>query len=336
MTPLDRNSRPGAATKPPTIATWPCPTSRLPKGPSNPASPTASLPMSPSPGRDTRPLTTKPSGKAPHRSRTGIRFPPSPTAELTPSWTVPTPITQSTDDTRSIRSTADAGMRAVPSESVTVISRVPASSIRANTLCSAWTVCPVVPSTKAQTPAVRRKRIAEETGDARTTRHASETSPPKPIPFSEGEDVIRCLYDSRIVTGDHDSCAGIGGVAQGGEDDVRRVCVQVPRGLVGQHDARLFQKRPAQADALRLTAGHLTGLAILSQGDPKALEQLPYPRISPLAADARVDPTLHHVVDHGSGRVESGILEDETDRARPDSGALAVAQATDVVTIDGN
>ncbi len=110
------------------------------------------------------------------------------------------------------------------------------------------------------------------------------------------------------------------------EHELRRVGIEIPGRLVGQHDRRLIDQRARDGDALLLAAGELRGLVVNAVLEAERNEQAL--RLRACAAPMRAGD--HRRQGHVVERIELGQemmkLVDETDLRAAQLGAFAVSK----------
>ena len=146
---------------------------------------------------------------------------------------------------------------------------------RSNPVASDQLTVTAVPSIVAasSTPAPASSERAparpdEHEGLAERGPHTSST--PSLSAQHAGGGVGRGLF----VGHEHDGPALPRDLAQHVEHDRRRLRVEVPGGLVGEHDRRVVDERPRERDALLLAAGQLVRHPAGGVGQPEALDEL--------------------------------------------------------------
>src|SRR5215471_16649958 len=97
-------------------------------------------------------------------------------------------------------------------------------------------------------------------------------------PVGQEDDPVRVGGAPRVVRHHHDRLAEVGDrLPEEGQHAGRGVGVEVAGGLVGEDEVRLVDQRPGTGDALRLTAGELTGTMRETVFDAQLLDQVTKP-----------------------------------------------------------
>ena len=105
--------------------------------------------------------------------------------------------------------------------------------------------------------------------------------------------------------------------------------VEVGQGLVEQEEQRIDGERPAEGDALALSAREIGDLAVFETGQPQELQHLGHAPAHRLALDAAQAQPVADVAEHGHVRPQGVGLEDHGDVAllRRERGDVLAEQA---------
>src|SRR5512141_2538024 len=149
---------------------------------------------------------------------------------------------------------------------------------------------------------------------------------------AERHDPFRVGRDVGLMRDENDRLPLAVQVLEHGHDLLGRPRVEVPRGLVGEHQFRVVDESSRDRNPLLLPARELARQVFLASGEPDDLEAVPRLLLATLlaVAVARVDERQLDVLERGSPREEIERLEDETDLAVPDLRAFVAVEARDV------
>ena len=100
--------------------------------------------------------------------------------------------------------------------------------------------------------------------------------------------------------------------------------VEVPRGLIGEHDRWSTHERPGDRDPLALAAGELARPEARTLSEPHPRKRLRCPFTALGHSDAGVEESFGDVLQGGGVLREEELLEDEPDPGGAQRGELAV------------
>ena len=137
--------------------------------------------------------------------------------------------------------------------------------------------------------------------------------------------------------GDHEDRRAIGvQLFQQHEDRFTGGAVEVPRGLVGQHDRRAADQRACDRDALALATGELARTEVGTIGEPHPCERLRGSLAALGDSDPRVEQAFGDVLQRGRVLRQEELLKDEPDTRSTQRRELAIGEARRVEARDRN